>query len=143
MSAWQRSLRTGLEGVFHTLQAVLPVMRDRPCARVLLVSSGSADDGLVGEAAYGAANAGLHGLARSLARELGPAGILVNVVMPGLVSTERILRMIPREARDTIASHSCTGRLTDPSEVAAAIVFLSSSATGNVTGETLHIAGGM
>ncbi len=92
---------------------------------------------------YGTAKAGLHGLARSLARELGPAGILVTVVMPGLVATERNLQMIPQQVREAIAGHSCTGRLTDPDEVAAAIVFLASSANGNVTGETLHIAGGM
>jgi NAD(P)-dependent dehydrogenase (short-subunit alcohol dehydrogenase family) len=142
-NGWQRSLRTGLDGVFHTLQAALPVMRNRPGARIVLVSSGSVDYGMVGEAAYGSAKAGLHGLARSLARELGPAGVLVNVVMPGLVATERNLQMIPQEVRDTIAGHSCTGRLTCPDEVAAAIVFLSSLANSNVTGETLHIAGGM
>lgn len=142
-TGWRRALRTGLDGVFHTLQAALPSMRRRSGARIVMVSSGSVDYGMVGEAAYGAAKAGLHGLSRSLARELGPGGILVNVVMPGLVGTERNLAMIPQEVRENIAGHSCTGRLTAPEEVAAAIVFLASPTNGNITGEILRVDGGM
>lgn len=140
---WQRMLRTGLDGVFHTIRAALPSLRTRPGARIVLVSSGTAEYGMPGQAAYGAAKAGLHGLCRSLARELGPAGVLVNIVMPGLVTTERNLATIPAEVRDAVAGHSPTGRLSSPADVAAAIVFLASTANGNVTGEILHVTGGM
>lgn len=140
---WRRTLRTNLDGVFHTIQAVLPSMRARPGARIVLVSSGAVEYGMPGEAAYGAAKAGTQGLSRSLARELGPTGLLVNVVMPGMVSTERNLVTIPAEVRDTVANHSSTGRLSTPAEVANAIVFLASAANANITGEILHVTGGL
>lgn len=140
---WQRMLRTSVDGVFHTVQAVLPSMRERGWGRIVLLSSGNVEYGMPGGGAYGAAKAATHGLSRSLARELGPRGILVNVVMPGLVVTERNLRGIPAEVRETVASESPSGRLSTPGDVAAAIVFLASEANGNTTGEILRVAGGM
>ena len=140
---WQRMLRTSLEGAFFLIQAALPVMRRRSWGRIILMSSGSAEFGLPGEAAYGAAKAGLHGLNRSLARELGPAGILVNVVMPGLTTTERNLRYIPQQVRDALAGQTASGRLPGPEEVAAAVVFLGSAANTNTTGEVVRVTGGM
>jgi NAD(P)-dependent dehydrogenase (short-subunit alcohol dehydrogenase family) len=140
---WQRMLRTSLEGVFHLVQAALPAMRPRPWGRIILLSSGSAEFGLPGEAAYGAAKAGLHGLNRSLARELGPAGIFVNVVMPGLTTTERNLEYIPQGVRDALAGQSASSRLSCPDDVASAVVFLGSAANGNITGEIVRVTGGM
>ncbi|MBA3585630.1 MAG: SDR family oxidoreductase, partial [Gemmatimonadetes bacterium] len=121
----------------------LPSMRERGWGRIVMLSSGSVEYGMPGGGAYGAAKAALHGLGRSLARELGPGGILVNVVMPGLVVTERNLKPIPEQVRDTVATESPSGRLSVPEDVAAAIVFLASKANGNTTGEILRVAGGM
>lgn len=140
---WQRMLRTSVDGVFHTIQAALPSMRGRPWGRIVLLSSGNAEYGMPGGGAYGAAKAALHGLNRSLARELGPGGILVNVVMPGLVLTERNQQAIPEQVRDGVANESPSGRLSVPEDVASAIVFLASKANGNTTGEILRVAGGI
>lgn len=140
---WRRMFRTSLDGVFHVTQAALPAMRERPRGRIVMLSSGSVEYGMPGGGAYGAAKAALHGLTRSLARELGPSGILVNVVMPGVVTTERTLRMMPEQVRGGIAAESPTGHLSTPEDVAGAIVFLASKANGNTTGEILRVAGGM
>ena len=140
---WQRMLRTSVDGVFHTVQAVLPFMRGRSRGRIVMLSSGNAEYGMPGGGAYGAAKAALHGLNRSLARELGASGILVNVVMPGLVLTERNRQVIPEQVRDGVAGESPSGRLSKPEDVASAIVFLGSAANGNTTGEILRVAGGM
>lgn len=140
---WQRMLRTSVDGVFHTIQAVLPSMRERGRGRIVMLSSGNVEYGMPGGGAYGAAKAALYGLSRSLARELGPGGILVNVVMPGLTVTERNQKIIPDQIRDTVAKETPSGRLSTPEDVAGAIVFLASKANGNTTGEILHVAGGM
>lgn len=140
---WQRMLRTSVEGVFHIVQAVLPSMRERGWGRIVMLSSDRAELGMAGGEAYGAAKAALHGLSRSLARGLGPAGILVNVVMPGLTITERNAQVIPEQVREAVAGQSPSGRLSTPENVAAAVVFLASAANGNATGEIFRVTGGM
>ncbi len=140
---WGRMLRTSVDGVFHTIQAALPSMRERGRGRIVMLSSGNVEYGMPGGGAYGAAKASLHGLNRSLARELGSSGILVNVVMPGLTITERNLKSIPEQVRQTVAAESPSGRLSTPEDVASSIVFLASKANGNTTGEILRVAGGM
>lgn len=140
---WERMLRTSVDGVFHTIQAALPSMRECGWGRIVMLSSGTVEYGMPGGGAYGAAKAALHGLSRSLARELGPSGILVNVVMPGLVITEHNLKVIPEQVRQTVATESPSGRLSTPEEVASSIIFLASKANGNTTGEILRVAGGM
>jgi NAD(P)-dependent dehydrogenase (short-subunit alcohol dehydrogenase family) len=140
---WQRMLRTTTEGAFHTIQAVLPSMRQRGRGHIVALSSGAVEYGMPGEAAYGAAKAALHGLARSLARELGPSGIFVNVVMPGMTTTERNLTMIPAQVREAIAAQAPSGKLSTPEDVAAAVVFLCSAVNGNITGQVLKVTGGM
>jgi NAD(P)-dependent dehydrogenase (short-subunit alcohol dehydrogenase family) len=139
---WQRMTRHALDGIFHTTQCVLPLMRSRQWGRIVLVSSEVAEIGLPGLSAYGTVKAALHGLCRSLARELGPAGILVNVVMPGLVTTDKILRDTPEPFREPVAKRAASGRLSTPEDVAAAIMFLASAANGNITGEVLRVSGG-
>jgi 3-oxoacyl-[acyl-carrier protein] reductase len=86
-------LRVNIEGTYAVLHAAVPFMRSRGWGRIVNVSSVVAVDGAPGAGPYAAAKAALHGLTRSLARELGPAGILVNVVMPGPTLTERALTM--------------------------------------------------
>lgn len=140
---WQRTLRTSIDATFHTLQATLPLMRKQQDARIVLLSSGTVEYGMPGDEAYGAAKSALHGLSRSLARDLGPNGIFINIIMPGLVATERNQRLIPDEVRNAVASATPSGRLSAPEDVANAIVFLASRANGNITGEILRVSGGI
>jgi 3-oxoacyl-[acyl-carrier protein] reductase len=141
--AWRRSLRVNLEGVFDLTQQTLPLMTASPQPRRVFVSSGTAEHGLPGEEAYAAAKSGLSGLTRCLAREYGPRGVLVNIVMPGLTLTERCRAEMPEDLRDTVARAAATGRLSVPDEVADVIVFLASRANGNITGEIVRVSGGM
>lgn len=140
---WQTQLRTNVEGTGSAIQAVLPHMRAQNWGRIVLVSSGAAEDGAPGLEPYSAAKAALHGLGRSLARSVGPAGILVNVVMPGLVPTERHRRIIPPPVLDHIASLTPTKRLATSDEVARVVVFLASAANGSVTGTAVRVSGGL
>jgi NAD(P)-dependent dehydrogenase (short-subunit alcohol dehydrogenase family) len=139
---WQEVLRTLVEGVFHTVQAVLPSMRHRPWGRIVMLGAGLADTGKPGAGAYGAAKHALSGLARSLAWELGPEGILVNLVVPGQTLTEVVRQHV---SADFVADKGKTlpsGRMSDPADVARAVVFMGSAANGNATGETLRVTGG-
>jgi 3-oxoacyl-[acyl-carrier protein] reductase len=140
---WGPQLTTGLAGVFHTLQAAIPAMRGRDRGRIAFVSSGAAEHGGPREQAYAATKAALVGLTASLARELGPAGVLVNIVQPAMTTTERVLATVPEPVRKLIASHVASGRLSTPGDVANAIVFLCSPANGNITGETVRVTGGL
>ena len=140
---WQDVVRTNVEGAYSVLQAVVPFMRARGWGRVVNVSSGVAVDGLPGGGPYAAAKSALHGLTRTLAKELGPAGILVNVVMPGLTLTERNATQIPEAAREQIARTSPIRRLLPPDEVVPTIVFLCSAMNTAVTGEIIRASGGI
>lgn len=140
---WRGLLRANIEGAYVATQAVLPSMRKSGGGRIVNVSSGIAVDGFVGAGPYAAAKAGLHGLTRTLAKELGPAGILVNVVMPGFTLTERNAERIPAEFRDRAAQASPIRRLLTPEEVVPIIVFLSSPANSAVTGEIVRASGGI
>jgi NAD(P)-dependent dehydrogenase (short-subunit alcohol dehydrogenase family) len=140
---WRPQLMSGLEGIFCTLQAVLPAMRGRGSGRIVFVSSAAAEHGGPREEAYAAAKAALAGLTASLSRELGPDGILVNIVMPAMTTTERVVETVPAPVRQMIASRLATKKLSVPDDIAAAIVFLCSAANGNITGETLRVTGGI
>jgi NAD(P)-dependent dehydrogenase (short-subunit alcohol dehydrogenase family) len=135
---WQTTLRTNLEGTFANLRAVLPAMRGRGWGRIVLMSSGLAEEGMPGGGDYGAAKAGLHGLARSLAWELGGEGILVNVVDGGFTVTERNRTHFDDETRGRVAAAVPSRRLSTPEEVARLLVFLGSEANGNISGETVR-----
>jgi 3-oxoacyl-[acyl-carrier protein] reductase len=139
---WIEHFRTNVEGHFAAIQAVLPSMRSRGWGRIVNVSSGVAEDGVPGLTAYGAAKASLHGLTRSLFKELGPVGILVNVVMPGPTLTERMSTRLPAAVRRQREEASPIRRLLPPEEVAPTIVFLCSAANTAVTGEMIRASGG-
>jgi 3-oxoacyl-[acyl-carrier protein] reductase len=140
---WQAMIRTSLEGAYSTIQAVLPSMRQGSWGRIVNISSNLAQDGLPGAGSYAAAKAGLHGLSRTLAWELAPAGILTNVIMPGMTLTERAQKHLPESIREQVASQTPTGRLTTPEEVAATVVFLASAANGHINGEVVRVTGGL
>ena len=140
---WRPVLRANTEGTYAAIQSVLPSMRARVWGRIVNVSSGVAVDGLPGAGPYAAAKAALHGLTRTLSKELGPAGILVNTVMPGLTLTERNSARLPSQMREQIASTSPIRRLLTPEEVVPTIVFLCSEMNTAVTGEAIRASGGI
>jgi len=135
---WRAILDTDLAGPYRLLQAIIPVMRGRGWGRIVLVSSGVGEEGWQGAVGYAAAKAGLTGLARSLAWEVGPEGILVNVVAPGLTMTQRARQAVPPEIAERFAGRVPSRRLSGPDDVAALIVFLGSAANANISGELLR-----
>lgn len=135
---WHAMLGTDLAGPYVLLQAAVPAMRDRGWGRIVLVSSGAGEEGWEGAAAYAAAKAGLVGVARSLAWELGREGILVNVVAAGLTLTERVRATAPPQVLERIAGRLPSRRLSEPADVAGLIVFLASAANRNISGEILR-----
>jgi 3-oxoacyl-[acyl-carrier protein] reductase len=139
---WRALFRGNAEGHIAAIQAVLPAMRARGWGRIVSVSSGVAEDGVPGGGAYGAAKAALHGLTRSLCKELGPDGILVNVVVPGVTMTDRMSAGLPAAIRAQREQASPIRRLLGPEEVVPAIVFLCSAANTAVTGEVIRAGGG-
>ena len=140
---WRPMLRANIEGAYDAIRAVLPAMRKNGWGRIVNVSSGIAVDGFVGAGPYAAAKGGLHGLTRTLAKELGPANILVNVVMPGFTLTERNAGRVPDEHRKKIEQSSPIRRILPPEEVVPTIVFLCSPMNTAVTGEILRASGGI
>jgi 3-oxoacyl-[acyl-carrier protein] reductase len=140
---WRALLRENTEGAYAAIQAVVPSMRERSWGRIVNVSSGVAVDGLPGSGPYAAAKAALHGLTRTLSKELGPTGILVNVVMPGATLTERNVAALPAAVREQMEKASPIRRLLPPEEVVPTIVFLCSAANTAVTGEIIRASGGI
>lgn len=138
---WEAMLRYTLEGITLTIQCALPLLRKSGWGRIVNISS-DATDGWPGLGPYATAKAGLLGLTRTLAVELGPANILSNVVMPGAVMTERTLQHMPDEQREQIRQHLPTRQLLTPEDVAALIVFLGSPVNRQIIGETIRITGG-
>ncbi|MBV8718771.1 MAG: SDR family oxidoreductase [Chloroflexi bacterium] len=141
--AWQVQLRANVEGSACVVQAVLPAMRAAGWGRIVLVSSGAAEDGAPGLEHYAAAKAALHGISRSLARSVGPAGILVNTVMPSFVATERHRHSIPPQVFERIAAQTPTRRLATEEDVAQLVAFLVSDANRAITGSEVRVSGGM
>lgn len=134
---WLAMVGANLVGAAAAVRGVLPGMRARGWGRIVLISSGVAEEGLPGPGPYGTAKAGLHGMARALAWEGGRDGILVNVVAPGFTLTEKASGF-PRAIIDQLAAGVPTRRLSDPEDVARLVVFLGSAANGNLTGELVR-----
>jgi NAD(P)-dependent dehydrogenase (short-subunit alcohol dehydrogenase family) len=138
---WLAVIRSNLEGALRTTRAVLPSMRSAGWGRLVHISSNLAVDGMSGSTYYGAAKAALHGMNRSLAWELGPVGVLTNVVMPGLTTTDKV-ETFPAAVLERESEHTPTGRLNSPEDVAATVVFLGSAANTAVTGAVVPATGG-
>jgi 3-oxoacyl-[acyl-carrier protein] reductase len=139
---WKSALRINIEGTFTVIKEVLPHMFRQSWGRIVTVSATSAVDGRVGFSWYSAAKSALHGLTRTVFLEAGPHGVLMNVIMPGLTATEKIMANLPAGAREYAAAQSPIGRLLQPAEVGQAIVFLCSSANTSITGEIIRTSGG-
>ncbi|MFI6560818.1 SDR family NAD(P)-dependent oxidoreductase [Streptomyces sp. NPDC050534] len=139
---WTAFLADNLAPTLRTVQLTVAGMRKRSWGRIVLISSHVALDGHRGQEFYGAAKSALHGFARSLAWDLGPDGVLVNVVCPGLTATERVRGGLPAEVRERETRLTPTGRLSSPEDIAGAVLFLGSAANGNTTGQIVTVAGG-
>lgn len=144
-TAWDGIVNASLKGSFLMAMAVAPHLA-RPGGRIINISSIAAFTGgsRPGAMAYAAAKAGVHGLTYSLARELGPDGITVNAVAPGLITDTLFFggRKLPEERLEQTTSQTPMGRAGKPEDVAAAVSYLASDDTSFVTGEVLNVNGG-
>ena len=138
---WRRMLRTNIDGPYAAIQAVVPAMRRQKWGRIVSISSIAAEDGVPGAAWYATAKSALHGLTRTLAKELGGCGILANVVMPGLTLTE-FADAVPAALREEYERATPIGRLLRAEEVAPMAVFLCSALNTGVTGQIVRVSGG-
>jgi 3-oxoacyl-[acyl-carrier protein] reductase len=139
---WDDIIATNLTAVFRMSKAVLRGMMKARRGRIINISSVVGATGNPGQANYAAAKAGIVGLAKSLAREVGSRGITVNTVAPGFIDTD-MTRALPEQQREALLAQIPLGRLGSTEEVAEVVVFLASEAAAYVTGETIHVNGGM
>ena len=139
---WRRVMGTDLDGVFFTLRAAIPGMVSRKRGAIVTVSSMWGVTGGSCEAPYSAAKAGVIGLTKALAKELGPSGIRVNCVAPGAIETDMTAFLTP-EDRAALAGEAPLGRMGTPEEVAEAIRFLAGEEARFITGQVLRVDGGM
>lgn len=139
---WDAVISTNLTSVYRLSQAVLRPMMKARAGRIISISSVVGHMGNAGQTNYAAAKAGMAGFTKSLAREVGSRGITVNAVAPGFIDTD-MTRSLPEEHRNNLLQHIPMSRLGHVDEIAAAVVFLASPLAGYITGETLHVNGGM
>ena len=139
---WRRVMGTDLDGVFFTLRAAIPGMVSRKRGAIVTISSMWGVTGGSCEAPYSAAKAGVIGLTKALAKELGPSGIRVNCVAPGAIETDMTAFLTP-EDRAALADEAPLGRMGTPEEVADAIRFLAGEEARFITGQVLRVDGGM
>ncbi|KRE93801.1 3-ketoacyl-ACP reductase [Frateuria sp. Soil773] len=139
---WQAILDTNLSSVYRTSKAVMRGMMKARKGRIISIASVIGLTGNPGQANYAAAKAGIIAFSKSLAREIGSRGITVNVVAPGFIDTD-MTRSLPEESKQALLGQIALGRLGEADDIAKAVAFLASPAAAYITGETLHVNGGM
>lgn len=139
---WEEVIDTNLTGVFRITKLCIRDMVKRRWGRIINIGSIVAATGNAGQANYCAAKAGVEGFSRALARELAPRGITVNTVAPGFIDTD-MTRALSESQRQSLAAEVPVPRLGAPQDVAAAVVYLASDDAAYVTGQTVHVDGGM
>lgn len=139
---WDQVINTNLTSVFRVTKACLRGMTKAKFGRIISISSVVGSMGNGGQTNYSAAKAGLEGFSRSLAAEIGSRGITVNCVAPGFIETD-MTKVLPEEHKANLVSKVPASRLGQPEEIAAAVAFLASNGAAYITGETLHVNGGM
>jgi 3-oxoacyl-[acyl-carrier protein] reductase len=139
---WEEVLATNLSGAYRVCKASLRGMMKARYGRIINIASVVGVMGNAGQANYAAAKAGIIGFSKSLAREVGSRMITVNVVAPGFIDTD-MTRVLGDEQRQAMLGQVPLGRLGEASEIAAAVTFLASDGAAYITGETLHVNGGM
>lgn len=142
LAQWTTVLETNLTGAFNCIGAVAPVFRGQRYGKIVNISAHQAGAPGFGVAAYAASKAGLEGLTRSAAVDLGSSNVNVNAVAPGFIRTER-LDQLPDEVIERAKKRSILGRLADPSDVAQVTVFLCSEAARHITGQVIVVDGGL
>ncbi len=138
---WQSVINVNLTGAFNMIHATAPHMVGAEGASIINITSINGIRGKVGQGNYAASKAGLIGLSKSAARELGRKGITVNAVAPGMVMTE-MARALPAEILDRALGETALNKLADPDDIAAAVVFLASDAARMITGQVLQVDAG-
>lgn len=139
---WDAVLDTNLKAVFRASRAVMRSMMKQRWGRIINITSVVGASGNAGQANYAAAKAGVAGMTRALARELGSRNITVNCVAPGFIATD-MTDVLPEAQKTALLAQIPLGRLGDPSEIASAVAFLASKEAGYITGSELHVNGGM
>ncbi|MCB1635702.1 MAG: 3-oxoacyl-ACP reductase FabG, partial [Xanthomonadales bacterium] len=139
---WQAVLNTNLTGIYRTCKALLRPMLKARAGRIVNIASVIGVTGNAGQANYAAAKAGIIGFSKSLAQEVGSRGITVNVVAPGFIETD-MTRELPEDAKAALLGRIALGRMGQAHDIAAAVAFLLSPGASYITGETLHVNGGM
>ena len=139
---WDEIMQVNLKSVFRASKAVLRGMMKQRSGRIINITSVVGAMGNAGQANYAAAKAGLMGFAKSMAREVGGRGITVNCIAPGFIDTD-MTRALPEEVRKTFEAQTALGRFGDAQDIADAVLFLASDQAKYITGQTLHVNGGM
>ena len=139
---WDAVLDTNLKAVFRMSRAVMRAMMKQRYGRIISITSVVGASGNAGQANYAAAKAGVAGMTRALARELGSRGITVNCVAPGFIETD-MTASLPEEQQKALLGQIPLGHLGKPADIAHAVAFLASPQAGYVTGQEFHVNGGM
>ncbi|MEN4903197.1 3-oxoacyl-ACP reductase FabG [Luteimonas sp. TWI1416] len=139
---WQAILDTNLTSVYRSSKAVMRGMMKARRGRIVNIASVIGVTGNAGQANYAAAKAGIIAFSKSLAKEIGSRGVTVNVVAPGFIATD-MTRDLPEASKAALTEQIALGRLGEPNDIAQAVAFLAGPAAAYITGETLHVNGGM
>ena len=139
---WGDIMDTNLSSIFRLSKACMRSMMKARKGRIISITSVVGAMGNAGQTNYGAAKAGVVGFTKSLAREVGNRGITVNAVAPGFIETD-MTKALPQEQRDALAAQIPAARLGNVKEIAATVAFLASDGAAYITGETIHVNGGM
>ena len=139
---WDEIMQVNLKSVFRASKAVLRGMMKQRSGRIINITSVVGAMGNAGQANYAAAKAGLIGFSKSVAREVGSRGITVNCIAPGFIDTD-MTRALPEEVRKTFEAQTALGRFGDAQDIADAVLFLASDQAKYITGQPLHVNGGM
>jgi 3-oxoacyl-[acyl-carrier protein] reductase len=139
---WHDVIETNLGSIFRVTKACLKGMTRARWGRIINISSVVGASGNAGQTNYSASKAGIEGFTRSLAKEIGSRGITVNTVAPGFIDTD-MTKSLPEEQKEALLAQIPMRRLGEPDEIAKVVSFLVSEQASYVTGETLHVNGGM
>ena len=139
---WNTVLDANLKGAFHTTRAVIKGMMKRRAGRIINITSVVGLTGNKGQSNYAASKSGLIGFTKSVAKEYASRNVLVNCIAPGFIATD-MTAALPPEARDALLGQIALGRLGEPADISAAVLFLASDLAAYITGQVLVVDGGM